>query len=178
MPERNIIVVPYNEKWPEEFEKIRERIATAVGDLTLSIEHVGSTSVKGLWAKPIIDMDVIIKSRDDLSEIKKRLLKIDYHHEGNLGIEGREAFWYEDKFDLMTHNMYVCALDCAELKRHLKYRDYLRSHPEAVEEYSKIKREAAALYPHDIDSYIRHKDPVGKELFKKCGIMNKKGELI
>ena len=75
------------------------------------------------------------------------------------------------KEHLMEHHLYVCAADCPELKRHLTFRDYLRAHPEAVEEYSRVKQEGAALYPHDIDSYIGHKSPFIEKIYKEAGLV-------
>ena len=67
--------------------------------------------------------------------------------------------------------MYLCPEDSPELKRHLAFRDYLREHPQAVEEYSRIKLEAAALFPHDIDGYINHKSPVIERIYKELGLI-------
>ena len=124
---RTIIVEPYNPKWVIEFEKIKNEIIPIIGDSIISFEHVGSTSVVGLWAKPVIDIDVII---DDgmLPVIIKELATIGYKHEGDLGISGREAFKYneEEKSHLMKHHLYVCHKDNAELKQHLALRYFLR----------------------------------------------------
>lgn len=171
MRTKKVVVVPYNEKWPEEFEKIRLEISQALGDLSLSIEHVGSTSVYGLWAKPIIDMDVVISDNSVLPKVIEKLKEIGYEYEGNLGIEGREAFRYEDKPELMMHHLYVCPKDSPELKRHIIFRDYLRTHPDAVEEYSKVKREGAKLYSEDIDSYIEYKSSVIEKIYRSCGLI-------
>ena len=161
---RNIIVLPYDKKWKQDFLDIESELRVALGNLALSIEHVGSTSVEGLSAKPIIDIDVVVQPGDVDAAIKA-LAAIGYNHEGNLGIEGREAFNYSGKEHLREHHLYVCPEDSPELKRHLAFRDYLRSHKEAVEEYSKIKLEAAALYPHDIDGYIKHKSLVIEKIY-------------
>ena len=98
------------------------------------------------------------------------LERIDYHHEGNLGIAGREAFKYEGKTHLRKHHLYVCPRDSEELKRHIAFREYLRSHPEAVREYSRIKEEGAALYPFDIEKYIEHKSPFVERIYSEIGI--------
>ena len=161
---RNIIVLPYDKKWKQDFLEIESELRVALGKLALSIEHVGSTSVEGLSAKPIIDIDVVVQPGDVDAAIKA-LAAIGYNHEGNLGIEGREAFNYSGKEHFREHHLYVCPEDSPELKRHLAFRDYLRSHKEAVEEYSKIKLEAAALYPHDIDGYIKHKSSVIEKIY-------------
>ena len=170
MTTRHIIVLPYDEKWAEAFEAIKRELAAALGDTAISIEHVGSTSVKGLAAKPIIDIDVVIKDRSMLDAAVSALAGIGYVHEGDKGIPGREAFDYDGKEHLMEHHLYVCAADCPELKRHLSFRDYLRAHPEAVEEYSRVKKEGAELYPHDIDSYIEHKSPLIEGIYRELGL--------
>ena len=165
-----VIVTPYNAAWATEFERIKKELAAALGDLALGIEHVGSTAVEGMSAKPCIDLDVIIKDELALSEVVSRLASIGYVHEGDLGIKGREAFKYTDKPHLMSHHLYVCAQNSAELHRHLTFRDFLRGNPEAVEQYSRVKERAAALYPNDIDGYIAYKSPCIAQLYAMCGL--------
>ena len=104
---RNIIVLPYDENWPAEFEKIKSELEAALMGAAISIEHVGSTAVKGLYAKPIIDIDIVIEG-DMFSVVRDRLKSIGYEHEGDLGIPTREAFKYLDKKHLMEHHLYVC----------------------------------------------------------------------
>lgn len=169
MGKKHIVVQPYDESWPADFEKIKAELLAALGGVAVAIEHVGSTSVKGLAAKPIIDLDVVVKDAEVPKAIEQ-LAKIGYIHEGNLGIEGREAFHYDGKEHLKPHHLYVCPESSPELKRHIAFRDYLRSHPEAVQEYSAIKIEAAKLFPDDIDSYIAHKSPVIEKLYKEIGL--------
>ena len=169
MTTRNIIVLPYDEKWAQAFENIKLELDAALGDLAISIEHVGSTSVPGLAAKPIIDIDVVVLRRDMAAAIKA-LATIGYEHEGNGGIEDREMFKYSGKEHLMEHHLYVCPEDSRELKRHVLFRDYLLAHPDAVQSYSQIKKEAAELYPHDIDSYINYKGTVIEKIYKELGL--------
>ena len=170
MSKKHIIVEPYNSGWKNEFEKIKTELDTVLGELALSIEHVGSTSVHGLSAKPIIDIDVIINDRSELGKVISALETIGYYHQGNKGINDREAFGYNGKEHMMKHHLYVCPKDSAELKRHLKFRDHLSSHPEAVKEYSRIKEEGAELYPDDIDRYIEHKSPFIEDIYRKLGL--------
>ena len=167
---KHVVVLPYDESWAQAFRDIETEVKAALGPLAKRVEHVGSTSVPGLWAKPIIDMDVVIRDRSLLDGVIRALATIGYRHEGDLGIPGREAFAYEGKSHLMKHHLYVCAEDSEELKRHLAFRDYLRAHPDAVSEYSRIKREAAALYPYDIDSYIAHKSPFIEKVYAELGL--------
>ena len=167
MNTKHIVVEPYDEAWERNFAAIRDEIQNALGDLAVRIEHVGSTSVRGLSAKPIIDIDVVIRDGAALAATIERLGAIGYQHEGDLGIAGREAFKYDGKEHLQKHHLYVCPEDSAELKRHVAFRDYLRSHPEAVREYSRIKEEGAALYPDDIDRYIAHKSPFIERIYRE-----------
>ena len=169
MTTRNIVVLPYDEKWAQAFLDIKSELDEVLGGLPISIEHVGSTSVQGLAAKPIIDIDVVVR-RTDVGAAIKALATIGYEHEGNGGIEDREMFKYSGKENLMEHHLYVCPEDSAELKRHVLFRDYLRAHPDAVQAYSQIKKEAADLYPHDIDSYINHKGVVIEKIYKELGL--------
>ena len=170
MQTKRVVVVPYEEGWKTAFEKIKNEIEAEIGDLVLGIEHVGSTSVEGMSAKPCIDMDVIIKDYSVFDEIVGKLGAIGYIHEGDLGIRSREAFKYTNKPHLMKHHLYVCPQDSEELHRHIIFRDFLRQNIEAVKEYSSVKEKAAELYPNDIDQYIAYKSPCIEELYKKCGL--------
>ncbi len=170
MVTRKIVVVLYNPRWAQDFAKIRAELEDALGGLALQIEHVGSTSVPGLAAKPVIDVDVVIRDDSVLGDAVSKLAEIGYEHEGNLGIPGREAFRYDGKEHLRKHHLYVCPQDSAELKRHLAFRDYLRAHPEAVREYSRIKEEGTALYPDDIDRYIAYKAPFIQRIYREIGV--------
>ena len=167
---KQVVVLPYDEQWRQDFLKIEAELTEALGQLPIGIEHVGSTSVQGLSAKPIIDIDIVIKDNSEFENVRYALEKTGYRHEGNLGIIGREAFKYDGKEHLRKHHLYVCPKDSPELKRHIAFRDYLRVHPEAVEKYSKVKLEAAKLYPENIEQYIEYKSPVIEEIYKKIGL--------
>jgi len=166
---RTIYIADYAPNWPNEFEKIKAELLPALKQHIIAIEHVGSTSVPGLCAKPVIDIDIVIEP-DMFAAVKERLAEIGYTHEGNQGVDGREAFKYSDKPHLMTHHLYVCEKDAAELKRHLALRDFLRINTDYREKYGDIKLEMARKHPHDIDAYILGKQPVILEIYEKCGL--------
>ncbi len=151
----SIVIEPYDERWPSLFEAIRQRLWPAVADLALGIEHVGSTSVPGLWAKPIIDLDIITGSSDRLGEIVRRLAALGYEHLGQLGIKDRDAFKALEGSP--RHNLYVCPVHSLALRNHLALREHLRSNPNSQDEYSKLKKDLAEKYPDDIDSYVEGK---------------------
>lgn len=171
MKTKKVIVLPYDKAWKAAFEEIKKEIELAIGDLIIGIEHVGSTSVEEMSAKPCIDIDVIIEDSSILDAVIRGLGDIGYIHEGDLGIKGREAFTYVDKSHLQTHHLYVCPKDSAELRRHVTFRDFLKSHADAVEQYSAVKEAAARLYPNDIDGYIAYKSPCIEKLYARCGLI-------
>lgn len=170
MQTKKVMVLPYNNAWATEFEKIKKEIQNAVCDLIIGIEHVGSTSVPGLSAKPIIDIDVIIEDYSVFDPVLKKLEAIGYIHEGDLGIKGREAFKYENKAYLQRHHLYVCPKNSSELYRHITFRDFLKNNPAAAKEYGAVKQKAAELFPNDIEKYIEYKSSCIERLYKLCGL--------
>ena len=170
MRTKNVVVEKWNPKWKDEFERIVDSLGEDVIYNSVKIEHVGSTSVEGLSAKPIIDLDIVIEN--DKFEIIKRLLNDKgYKYEGDLGIEGREAFSYSGKEELMTHHLYVCLKDSKELFKHITFRDFLKNNPALASEYSKVKEQAALLYPDDIDKYMEFKSEIIEKIYKKCRLL-------
>jgi GrpB-like predicted nucleotidyltransferase (UPF0157 family) len=116
-----VLIVDYDPHWPDLFEELRAPVVAALGDLIVCVEHVGSTAVPGLAAKPIIDMDVVVPSVADIPEAIRRLAILGYVHRGDLGISGREAL--TSPAGKPSHHLYVCALDSEELRRHRSLRD-------------------------------------------------------
>lgn len=157
---RPVVVVDHDPRWATDFDELRAVLAAALGDVALAIEHVGSTSVLGLAAKPILDIDVVIETQNALPEAARRLATIGYRHRGNLGVSGREAFGSDGRGPTTEpsrtwprHNLYVCARDSDELARHLAFRDWLRGHGEDRDRYADLKRRLAARFSDDIDAY-------------------------
>ena len=119
---------------------------------------------KGFSYKQILEEkpDIVV-----LDEMGMRSKNHGYIYEGDLGLKNREAFRYEGKEHLRTHHLYVCPQDSKELKRHLAFRNYLRKHPNTVKEYGKIKKEAANLYPNDIEKYCMYKSQIIEKIYKE-----------
>ena len=170
MRTKKVIVVPYDKAWKSAFEEIKKEIESVIGDLIIGIEHVGSTSVEGLSAKPIIDIDVVIKDYSVFATVVQKLETIGYIHEGDLGIKDREAFKYSNKPHLQKHHLYVCPQYSEELHRHVTFRDYLKNNREAVQKYSLVKETAAILFPNEIEKYLDYKTPCIEELYMCCGL--------
>ena len=159
------MIVDYDPLWPVVFADLKRVIETTLGGLALSVEHVGSTAVPGLAAKPIIDLDVVIESEAGLAEVIDALSGLGYCHEGDLGIEGRQAFGrashdvpYDDTGRTWpSHHLYVCPQQSQELARHLVFRDYMREHLDDALEYATLKHRLAEQFRHDMNSYVEGK---------------------
>lgn len=167
---KRVVVVPYSEQWKTDFETIKQHLFPTVKDTIISIEHIGSTSVEGLSAKPIIDIDIVIKDYSVFDGVVEKLAFLGYVHEGNLGIKDREAFDYKGDANIPKHHLYVCPEFSAELHRHIAFRDYLRNNPSAMLKYSKVKEDGAKLFPDSIDDYITYKSPCIEEIYACCQI--------
>ncbi|HEY3322487.1 MAG TPA: GrpB family protein [Planctomycetota bacterium] len=150
-----IDVVDYDKRWPQIFEALRLRVVTTLGSVALAVEHVGSTSVPGLAAKPIIDMDVVVGSEAAVPVAIQRLATLGYVHRGNLGVAGREAF--QSPPDAPAHHLYVCAADAEALRRHLCFRNFLRAHPDEARAYAELKKTLALRFRNDRDAYTEAK---------------------
>ncbi|MFZ5824589.1 MAG: GrpB family protein [Bacillota bacterium] len=177
MSAQPVVIVEYDPTWPVDFEALKGAYEAALHGLIESVEHVGSTAVPGLAAKPIIDVDLVIADRALLPEVIQRLAALGYRHEGDLGVAGREAFARDG--DPHTprdgsgrvwpaHHLYVCASDCAALHEHLRFRDYLRAHPEKAREYGELKQHLAAAFREDRAAYGEAKTAFVRSILQLC----------
>jgi len=162
-----VVVVEYDSAWPRRFEELRALIWPAVSDIALSVEHVGSTSVPGLAAKPIIDLDVIVPENRVRAAIAG-LEGLGYEHKGDLGIPAREAF--EAPPDLPAHHLYLCPVGSRALRNHLAVRDHLRANPEAVRRYAELKRDLARRFPDDMARYVEGKTAFLVRILREAGL--------
>jgi GrpB-like predicted nucleotidyltransferase (UPF0157 family) len=148
---RGIVAIhPYNDEWPRLFEEERAAIAAALGDGALAIEHIGSTSVPGLAAKPIIDIAIAATSFEDSIVFIEPLAALGYEHKGEFGIPRRRYF---RKGDPRTHQIHVFEIGGDEWRRHLHFRDHLRSNPASARAYETLKRELAIAHANDREAY-------------------------
>ena len=165
---RPVIVVDYDADWPRTFEELRARISPRLGDVAVRIEHVGSTSVPGLAAKPIIDLTVVVAARGDVPVAIDRLASLGYRHQGNLGIDDREAFAHP--VDLPRHNLYVCPQGTIGLINQVAVRDDLRAQPDASRRYGELKKRLAEEFPNDIESYVFGKTDFILDVLRRVGL--------
>ena len=165
MPEP-VVVVDYDPDWPQAFEKLRKSISQSLGRLPYGIDHVGSTSIPGAAAKPVIDIDVVLKSQADVPQAIERLARAGYRHLGDLGIAGREAF--ESPSNFPAHHLYVVVLGDREQRRHLHFRDYLRAHAEETKRYSALKKSLAVRFRDDREAYTQAKTDYIEDILRRA----------
>ena len=163
-----ITVCDYNEAWPGWFKQLRARIWPALEDLAVRIDHVGSTAVPGLAAKPIIDMDIVVVSDDLIRPAIARLAGLGYRWRGDLGVTDRQAFAAPGGMNLPRHNLYLVVADSKPHLDHWLLRDLLRGDAEARERYAALKRRNAVLAEGDMDVYVSAKAALVAELLTRA----------
>jgi GrpB-like predicted nucleotidyltransferase (UPF0157 family) len=171
-----IHVVPYSDLWPREFERVAAVLRAAlVGTPGARVEHVGSTSVPGLAAKPIIDIDVVVAAHQMLPAIHA-LERLGYAHDGDLGLDGREAFDAPD--DDPPRHVYVCLEGTLHVRNHLAVRDILRRRPDLRDSYAAVKLALTDDPDMDIDTYTAGKSAVLQEVLAESDLTAPERRLI
>lgn len=149
-----IEVVPYDPRWPARFERASRALMAAIGEYISTIEHIGSTAVPGLAAKPVIDLLIAVNSLDDAPTFLPLLAPLGYKY-----IQRHEAVFPERRYlhrivsGRHTHHLHIVELASDFLRVQLLFRDYLRAHPEAVVQYSALKYQLAEKYRYDREAY-------------------------
>lgn len=159
---RRVNVSPYSEEWPVLFAEESGQIKRILGEELVEIHHFGSTSVPGLAAKSIIDMLSVVKDIELVDRFNAELQIFGYEGKGENGIPGRRYF--QKGGDERTHHLHIYQIGSPEIGRHLVFRDFLRAHPDAAEEYGELKLRLAKQFPYDIDSYINGKEGLATDI--------------
>jgi GrpB-like predicted nucleotidyltransferase (UPF0157 family)/quercetin dioxygenase-like cupin family protein len=168
---REIVVVDYDPAWPASFASVRDFVWPAVADLAVRVDHVGSTAVPGLPAKPIVDLDIVVASEDLVTPAVERVRRLGYRWLGELGVPGREAFSPEAgsaAAALPAHHLYLVVEDNRAHLDHWLLRDLLREDPEARRRYGELKRRNVDAAGGDIEAYGRAKASLVAELLARA----------
>jgi GrpB-like predicted nucleotidyltransferase (UPF0157 family) len=172
-----MLIQEFSESWTINFNAISTILLGALPAGDITIEHVGSTAVPGLAAKPIIDIDVVYKHPVQFEIIKNRLDSIGYFHNGNQGIPDREVFKRKTVMpphpvlDHVAHHLYVCEVNSAELKNHIVFRDFLRKDAAARQQYQALKYRIAEEAKQDRKRYAALKEVIAEPFIS--AIINK-----
>lgn len=160
-------VVPYDASWPQAFALEAERIKKAMGDNCLEVHHIGSTSIPGLAAKPVIDMIPVVADISQVDEANARMQALGYAINGEYGIPFRRYF--HKGGSQRTHHIHAFEAGHVDIERHLKFRDWMRTHTEDREAYARLKQDLARQYPQDIMAYCLGKERFIADIDKKAG---------
>lgn len=164
---QHVIVLPYDPQWSILYQQEAQAIRQILGDNLVAIHHIGSTSVPGLCAKPIIDILPVVRNLDAVDACNAQFQALGYEAMGEWGIPGRRYF--RKGGDNRTHHIHIFRQDNhSEIDRHLAVRDFLRSHPADAEAYGKLKMSLAKQYPENIEAYCDGKDAFVKELERRA----------
>ncbi|MGJ3245853.1 MAG: GrpB family protein [Elainellaceae cyanobacterium] len=157
-------VVPHRLEWRREFEQESDQIAIALNDILVAVHHIGSTAIPSIYAKPIIDILVEVKTITLVDKHRSTMEKLGYEAMGEFGIAGRRYFRKGNRIGVRTHHVHVFTQGSLEVTRHLAFRDYMIAHPEIAQQYSELKRCLAQSHPTDIELYMDGKDGFIKEM--------------
>ncbi|MBA3417637.1 MAG: GrpB family protein [Geodermatophilaceae bacterium] len=160
------VVVAYDPMWPVEFEELRGRVDAALRGIDHTVEHVGSTAVPGLDAKPIVDVDVVVPRHREVRAATVALTGAGWRHRGDLGIAGRDAF--DPPADGCYHHLYIVVAGTTAHCDHVDLRDYLRANPDEAARYAALKHGLAPLLAVDRSAYVEAKSAFIKELLERA----------
>lgn len=154
----------HTEEWHQLFAEEEARLHDAIGEFVVAIEHVGSTSVCGIPAKPILDVAVAVQDKASGERCIKPLEDIGYEYRGENGIAGR--FYFVKGEPRRTHHLHMLLSGSDAWKNHLLFRDFLRLNPAAAQEYGRLKKELAQKYKNNRDAYLDGKNDFVEKVLK------------
>lgn len=163
---RVIEVVPHNLHWQEEFIKAADELRKIFGAEVVEIHHIGSTAIPGIYAKPVIDILIVVRDISVIDSYNDRMSEAGYIARGENGIAGRRYF-LKGLYN-RTHHVHIFQAENPEIDKHLNFRDYLIHHPEEGKRYGALKKELAEKFRFDSLSYVDGKDAYIKEVDKKA----------
>jgi GrpB-like predicted nucleotidyltransferase (UPF0157 family) len=164
-PADNIVIAEYDPAWPQMFEEERARLQQAIGEWAFAIEHVGSTSIPGLAAKPIIDIGITLNELIDALKCITPLHQLGYQCCGEFSIPGQITDGVG-----RTHQIHMYQRNHEQFRWHIAFRDYMRAHPEDAAEYATLKRDVASRHGDDIEKYIEGKHDYIRDILRRAGM--------
>ncbi|WP_133137055.1 bifunctional GrpB family protein/GNAT family N-acetyltransferase [Legionella rowbothamii] len=168
-PNRLIKVLPYDSHWSEQFTQEAQSIQKALGPNCIEIHHIGSTAVPGLAAKPVIDMIPVVLDITQVDAMNSLMAALGYEAKGEFGMLFRRFFQKGDTQP--SFNVHVFEQGSSEIERHMKFRDWMREHPEDRDAYAQLKQDLAQLHPDDISAYCFGKENFVSGVDKRTGCL-------
>ncbi|MBO6558853.1 MAG: GrpB family protein [Pseudomonadales bacterium] len=153
-----VVVVPHDECWKQRFSSESERILSAVEIVSLKLQHIGSTSIPGICAKPVVDVLGEVASLDEIDGKNDVMVELGYEVRGEFGLKGRRYFSRDNEQGHRVFNVHIYKTGSSEIARHVAFRDYLLVHPDIAQKYSELKIALAEKHPESIEDYMDGKD--------------------
>jgi GrpB-like predicted nucleotidyltransferase (UPF0157 family) len=160
-----VTLLPHSEEWHQLFADEKARILNVIGEHVIDIEHVGSTAICGIVAKPILDLMVGIPQFEDGEKCVQSLERLGYEYKGENGVPLRHFF---GKGSSRTHHLHMVAADSDFWKHHLLFRDYLINNRQVAGEYNDLKLGLAARFPEDREEYTNGKEPFVQRILQEA----------
>lgn len=164
-----IHMVPHNPRWRQEFENETKQITDALGEGNfVTVHHIGSTAIPNIYAKPVIDILLVVHGHADLDAKQTAMEALGYEAFGEFGIPTRRYFRKDNAHGDRTHQVHAFEAGSPQITRHLTFRDYMITHPDAAQAYSDLKRELAAQHPNDTEAYMDGKHEFIQEIDRRA----------
>jgi len=164
MSVRKVEVVMDTGHWKEDFKAEAAELGILFGDLIEAVEHIGSTAIPGINAKPVIDIMLIVKDIEAVDGFDEQMIELGYEPKGEFGLPGRRFFMKGG--NSRTHHIHSYEKGHEDIVRHIAFRDYMIQHPEEAQAYSQLKADLAEKYPENMDKYIDGKNDYIKRVEK------------
>jgi GrpB-like predicted nucleotidyltransferase (UPF0157 family) len=169
---RRAEVVSYNSNWGEMYKKESGKIKNILNDIIIDIHHIGSTAIPGIKAKPVIDILVEVKNIEEVDKYNHKMKELGYEVMGEYGIPKRRFF--RKGGNNRTHHLHIFQVGNEEIERHINFKEYLISHPDKGQEYSKLKEKLVNRFTFDVENYTNGKSDFIKEIDRKARLRWKK----
>ena len=166
--EKPVEVVPYSPGWPAQFEQFAAELHEIYGDNLVELHHIGSTSVPGLSAKPVIDIISVVRNLDAVDAVNAKFEEKGYQVKGELGAICQRLFVKDDENGKRIANIHTWTEGSPQIERHLIFRDYLRAHPDVAEEYAQLKLRLAQEYPTAREGYTGGKSQWVEDVIQRA----------
>ena len=165
--DKPVIIEDYNPNWFKDFEQEKRKLLNILNGKMITIEHIGSTSVYGLDAKPILDIAVAVPNLDDVNGFIEPLKQIGYEFVNHIEFPER-CFFRKGQWRAGTHHLHLYGIESESWKNQLLFRNYLRKHPDVLKKYYQLKEELAGRFRFDRVSYTEAKGPFIQDVLKKA----------
>ena len=162
-----IYMVPHDPNWRQEFENEAKQITDALGSNVEEVHHMGSTAIPNIYAKPVIDILLVVQDHADLDAKQDAMEALGYEAFGEFGIPTRRYFRRDNALGDRTHQVHAFEAGSPQIIRHLAFRDYMIAHPEAAGAYSDLKQKLAAQHPNDMEAYMDGKHEFIQEIDRR-----------